>query len=482
MRRRPLFCTALIICMCITLSTPVFAQEQQAETDTLDLILWHSVAVYKRENVHNRELVAGFRPSPGFEDAIKEAQLFGPQGNLLYTFNLEADYYDDRTDCAGSNGWWKHIDAPVTDGEYTFVFDFGQLPAQTTYSAELTTTPDEPQISNLTRQVNDNGSMTFAWDVDHDISEGDPYTYQVRLYDTDWNFVARGYYHLDKEGNHYTFQIPMHVLNCLDFNETYYGQLRAYSHNSNETYIRDTDTITYSPSNPQNRISWFMASDWNEALGLGFDVPKLFRDKINEAVVHSPNGDTHRFNIKSDWYDISSSTRLNKGWFLTVSDGVQSGTYELELTFSDDTTWSSNSTIDTPTEIVPVNIQTIDKHTEGQSLHISFDEPSNAPADQKYQLRIRSKDDTTEYYKSQMLDKPYFVFRPLALSPSYPYEDVLTPGTEYTLFVRNYGSDSFSANMRESDKVTVTYDPVKWFLSDTGHLSMPAITSLLLEE
>lgn len=463
------------LCTCIfVFFVFVFAPcpAQQAHADTVDLLNWYSTRVY------DGQLSAGFAVVPGFEDQLIGARLYDSDNNLLTEFDLQADHYDDRSKCSGGTYWWETIGSNFDDGTYVLELDFQAKEAITTYTTDISTTSLEPFVTNLDAQVHDDGSITFSWDVEHDISSGDPFYYQVRIYNEDQEKCTQvSSYQLN--GSRYTSDIPAGYMRCLVLNETCSWQVRVFVPDSDNVYrFRSSTPLTYDPEHLENRIMWFGGFYFNGSQYLGFDVRPGSRENVVDAQVTTPvETPIYTFNLDQDWIDLSTATRLNTQWW-KERPGLEDGEYIFEATFADGHTETASAVLETSTDLKPVDMETMATELDGQSIHISFDSPADAPP-QEYDLRIRNVDGTKEYFRSNKNDVPHFTFNPFRLRALYPYNDVLEPGNGYVLLVRSYDPEDGSV-MQDSQHKRFVYDPLGEIIRQPACIS--PVMNILLDD
>ena len=307
---------------------------------------WWEVARYEGK------LGIAFDLPPIFEDQIKEAAVTGPSG-FSYTFDLIDDRYDDMSDCAGFNYWWKEFGTDGNDGTYTLLLRFKDGLERTYNIDRQFQTIPVVDPSTMAAGLKNDGSIEFTWDKPQS-----GLGYQVQIY----NSGGKRLYESQRLFDTSLLTVEANELACLEIGESYEWQIKTLDHPQFPKYtaVRTSvcdETIGYNPTNFQNRIKWFLADRWPGGFACGFSVRSGSIPNINEATVQGPDGFYYQFDLSEDWYNLSTETqKSNKGWFhLFENSGNTSGNYQLQVSFQDGTVLTSSDNYDSTVDIVGVD-------------------------------------------------------------------------------------------------------------------------------
>ncbi|MBW1886732.1 MAG: thrombospondin type 3 repeat-containing protein [Deltaproteobacteria bacterium] len=423
-------------------ATPVAVTEGQI-TEDIDFYLdtgpkrleWFGLAVY------NGELSPDFDLKPSFNRFLETAILTGPNG-FSYKFDLENDVFDWLTECNYMIAWSADLGSRFEYGEYILTLDFMDG-AQETYTRNLIEAHPTPVDSGtMSYTVNPDGSIDFVW-----TPPSTEQNYQVRIYDSQWNRHFRSHWLQTETSLH----VPASDLRCMKRGHTYRWEVRAYDSPDPYNAVERGDRLflLYNPSALEDRTAWFDATSHKRNLALSFDVRPGSRNYITNATVTWPLGFIYTFNLAEDWYDISTETRLNRGWWKEFGSSFDFGEYTLDINFSDGHTETRTSTL-YDAVVTPVDSGTMyaEIHDDGA---IKFSWDLQGVTGQKYNVRVRSLDGSKEYYRSPTVadgSEVWASFRDLR---------GLEHGQTYQWFVRAYDLDG--TTMEQSGSQNFLYDP-----------------------
>jgi len=414
--------------------------------------------------VGNGTLGAGFGVEPGYRGRLAGASLIRPDGTA-FEYDLTDDFSDNwDTECRFLQYWW-HQFGPVQPGDYgtyhlTLRFQDGSRETDEYTIQDVDLTAVDPTTISVT--VQDDGRVQMAWDA----PTSDLQFYQVRVRDQN----GKEYYRGPSVENADQADLPAGDLRCLKWGETYSWLVRAYD-TVWPLYSRsETRGVTrvYAPASLAGRISYLDVMEWRGEMSLGFDVRAGSRGAVTSAVVTGPNGFSYTFDLDKDYFDISSETRLGlKGWWTTKDLSTASyGLYALQVTFSDGYSETAQKTL-SDLDVTPVDAGAMYTQVHGDGA-VTFWWGFPGVSGQVYQVRIRSTDQSVEYYKSPNLQDGNMV-------TAWPYDlRGLAPGTTYLWMVRAF--DPTFNTMEQSQSRTFFYDPfaslLKGDLNGNGELDL----------
>ncbi len=401
--------------------------------------------------VGNGDLGGGFSVEPGYRDRLAKASMVlpNPARNGPYLFDLENDKFVWDSECRHLRAWW-HQFGPVEDadyGEYTLVLEFKDGSQERAYWSLEPASVDAVDSDSIAVTVYENGDAFVDWDR----PGGTNQYYQVRVRESD---SGKEIYRSDTLYNAGHLFIPASDLGCLEQGDTYRWLVRAYDnvwplYNRSET--RET-TASYAPADLQDRVTYWEVVAAEGDVMVVFLLRPASRDHITGAVVTHPNGSTSSFDLAEDRFDLSSETRPGmKGWykrFDLTQDGY--GEYRLAVTFEDGYTETLEGTLaQVPVLPVPEDSMNTQVNPDG-SVRFSWALPADAGR-QVYQVRVRSKDGSIEYYASPTMTDATEI-------TAWPYDlRALEPGLVYRWHVRAYDE---GRNTREQGQSKLfVYDP-----------------------
>jgi hypothetical protein len=405
-------------------------------------------------------LSADFDLLPSFDKYLESAILTGPNG-FSYKFDLENDVFDWLNECSYLIAWAHDFGRNFDYGEYTLTLNFIDG-AQESYSRTLVEAhPPEVDPATVDHTVNLDGSVDFSWAIP------DPNGYyHVRIYGPDRDRYYRAGTVQGLDGKH----VSADDLRCLEKGQTYRFEVRSYDKPFPYNAVEKSPRIdmVYDPAALDNRISWFDAMSHRGDLAVGFSVRPGSRDQVVSAVVTGPSGSgfTHTFNLIDDWYDISTESRFNRGWWKKFSSTFSFGEYTIAVQFLDGHIENRSFFLE-DVAVTPVASNMNAQILDDGAIRFTWDLPSGV-SNQIYNVRIRSLDNSKEFYRSYNL---------------YDHNDVtanfwdlreLEHGQTYQWFVRAY--DQNWTTMEQSVSVNFVYDPFS--LAPTGSIS-GTITSIV---
>jgi hypothetical protein len=423
---------------------------------------------YRRLNsfpisVYNGNLVGVFHLWPGFKDLLQSATLTGPN-SFSYTFDLQSDTYNWLTECRYFEMWLYNF-GPIGSnyGPYTLTLQFydGVIETYTKDIELVSITPVDP--ASILVNVNDDGSANVSWSLPAGVT-GQYYQVIVRSSDG-----LTEYYRSPTMLDPTTMPVTLSAndLRCLERGQNYQWMIRAY--NAPEVYPEGLPAYnagqsiyalsTYSPSlsSPGQRIDEFHVEVRNGVLGIFFDVKPGLRSgtpgatRITGATVTGPNSFTYTYDLSADAVDMSTPTFFNVGWYKEFVSSPGPGQYTIAVQFSDnipDSVWRNLN--DVPIQIVANSSMTSNVNSNG-SITFQWGIPSGV-TNENYQIRIRSRDGTKEYYSS-----PFLPTSTSAYSLSFLTLRGLEPCKTYRWYVRTY--DPADNTMRSDNSRTFFYNP-----------------------
>jgi len=432
-----------------------------------DVIQWFDVAVY------DGSLKPVFIVFPGFRDKLREAYIKIPNPN-------RAEYPEYRFDLANDRLLWdsecRFVDAWVHDfglvqpedyGEYTLVLVFDTDPPGSTENFrvrthtfnlhEATVTPANQASMGVA--VNPDGSVDVNWTPEAAIVPGQNWQVRVREAETD----REVYRSPDLPAETSFLTIPAEDLRCLALGGNYKWLVRAYD----PDFIRaETRFVTqiYGPDaiSDNNRVTYFYLADHRGKLGAWFSLRPGDRDRLLYANVTGPNGVNYTYDPVNDYDDMSTATRINRGWWYggtgaNLSDG---GVYTLTVHIDE----NNNGTYEagTDTEVVINETLTLSALTNIEantmshminpdgSIHFSWALPDGVTG-QYYHIRIRNMDHSLEYVRTESLADNNNIH--------LSFWDLrgLVHGEQYIWFIRVF-DDDFDTMVQSASK-TFLYDP-----------------------
>ena len=266
---------------------------------------------------------------------------------------------------------------------------------------------------------------------------------------------------LDGESLH----VPADALKCLGRGEAYTWQVRGYDNNNPYCACERSASLPlmYEPGSLVDRVRQFAAVKSQgtgiapqDNLSLYFDARPGSRGRIVTAAVTGPSGFApYNFDLISDWYDISTDARSNRGWhkYLT-QDPILDGIYVLTITFDDG--YVETQTFDLSAATV-AGVDAVTMHHEifeNGAMNFYWDLPAGITG-KKYQVCIRNMDDSQEFaVSSRNTDAAEMYLSHWDLR-------ALVHGQTYQWFVKAYDTDEDT--MFRSDPVTFLYDPFQMF-------------------
>ena len=289
---------------------------------------------------------------------------------------------------------WAHDFGRNFDyGEYTVTLNFIDG-AHESYSRTLAEAhPPEVDPATVSHMVNPDGSVDFSW------APPDPNGYyHVRIYGPDGDRYYRSGIVQGLDGQH----ASEYDLRCLEKGQTYRYEVRSYDKPDPYDAVEKSPRLdlVYEPATLNNRIAWFDAMSWKGNLAVSFDVRPGSRDQVLSAIVTGPSGSgfTYTFNIKDDWYDISTESLFNRGWWKEFGSTFSFGEYTIEVQFSDG--YIENRLFFLEDVVVtPISSNMNAQILDDGAIRFSWDLPSGASS-QNYNVRIRSLDGSKEFYRS----------------------------------------------------------------------------------
>jgi hypothetical protein len=401
--------------------------------------------------VYNGSLEFFFNVYKSYRNHLKSATVSGPNG-FFKKFDLKNDYFDWLTECSYLKGWSTGLGFDFDYGEYTLRVNFIDG-AQESYSrvvAEAHPAAVDPATVNY--DVNPDGSIDFSWNIP------DPGGfYHVRIYGPEWDRYYRSGIIQGLDHVH----VPASDLRCLEKGQIYRFQVRSYDQQGvYEAVERGTDIyLIYDPADLASRIEWFDATNWKGNLALGFNVRPGSREQVTQAYVTGPGSFSYAFDIAADWSDISIENYFNRSWWHEFSPPIDYGEYTLEVHFADGHVETLSRTFQS------VSVTAVDHATMNYQIHpngaITFN--WDGDPEQKYNVRIRSLDGQTEFFRSYNIEPNWSTEM-----TAWPYDlRFLEHGQTYYWFVRAYDENNY--RMAESTRLQLTYDPFS--LAPTGSVT-----------
>ncbi len=406
---------------------------------------WWEVAKYEGQ------FSVGFDLPPVFEDQLQSATVTGPSG-FSYTFDLINDRYDDMSDCAGFNYWWKPFDTPANDGTYTLSLRFkDDLERTYTLDRQFNSIPSVDP-STMAADLTDDGSIEFSW-----TSPRSGLGYQVQIYDAD----GKRLYESQRTWDIDRLTVDANELACLAIGASYEWQVKTFDDPQFPEYtaVRTSaanDNIAYTPNNLDNRIRWFIADRWPDGFACGFSVRPGSVPNVNEATVQGPDGFSYQFDLADDGFNLSTETQQgDKGWFhVCDTSAYPSGNYQLQVVFGDGTVLTAAEDYDDTAEILGVDADSMTHEIlPDGGMIFDWDRPAEG---QLYNLRIRdlAGDDPTdvkEYVNisttGNHIDLHFWDLRALKLGETYEW------------FIRTYDTHWPYNKMLASERITFVFDP-----------------------
>ena len=425
--------------------------------------------------VFSGELYASFSVNPGVRDLVASATLSMPNSargtNGHYAFNMEEDDLLLSSECTYLAYWSKRF-GPVSAADYgsydlTVLFKDGVQEVYTWQLSEATVVP----VLNVTVAVNDDGSAHVTWVR----NTSETYSYQVRVSDGTQEVYRSNYFSNIEE-----LEIPASDLKCLEIGRTYRWQVRVYDKSPGIGTYNKLETVEvespYAPLSLNNRVASARVYKSSGTLALYLDVRPGSRDYVKNACVTGPAGFSYCFDMDGDYTDLSTETRIYKGWFKqNAAWPITDGTYTFTLHYDDDLNGATDYT-----EVV-TRALSADAYTPVEEYSMLFFVWPDGVLDfgwdlagipgLSYELIIRSLDGSEEYYSSGRNKDIGLV----SLSP-YPLR-ALERGRTYQWFVRSWSADGDT--MEQSPSYLFYYDPapVQDATSVTFNTSSATITN-----
>jgi len=414
---------------------------------------------YRRLNVfpisvYNGNLVGVFYLMPGFKDLLQSATLTGP--GLSYPFDLQADKFDWLNECRYMEGW-RHIFGPIIDygyGNYTLTLQFYDGVIET-YTKNIQSVSVSP-ATGISVIVNNDGSANVGWSLPGSVT-GQYYQVIVRSSDG-----LTEYFRSPAMQDATSLSLSASNLRCMERGQNYQWMIRAY-YNTPEVYIEGIPMysagessyilLTYNPSLlvPGQRIENFAIEVRNGNLGIFFDVKPGLRQEITRATITGPPGFSYQYDLFTDAVDLSTATSFTRGWYKEFGSVFPYGSYTISVRFSDAIMDSVSRVLnDVPIKIVDDGTMTSTVNPNG-SIIFQWGIPSGVTSE-NYSIRIRSRDNTKEYYSSPFIP---------ALTDTYsvPFYNLraLEHCKDYRWYVRTY--DPADNTMRNASPRTFFYNP-----------------------
>ena len=407
---------------------------------------WWEVAKYEGK------LGISFDLPPIFEDQLEKATVTGPSG-FSYTFDLSADRYDEVSDCAGFNYWWKQFDGAINDGTYTLILGFKDgLERTYILDRQFETIPPVDQ-NTMRANVQSDGSIEFSWTKPQSSGLG----YQVRIISS-----GKRLYDSQRIPDINQLIVPAGDLACLEVGESYTWQVKTYDSVEFPKYTAvktasSENAMTYNPSDLSERISWFLANRWEAGFACGFTVRPGDLQNVESAVIKNPNDDViYEFDLAQDWFDISTETqKRDKGWFQIVDNASDmSGAYELSVTFGDGPILKSSYEYENAAEVVGVDSSSLEhKIFSDGGMRFTWDKPADG---QIYNLRIRSMEEGSPVESEEYVDVSV---ERNSIDLNFWNLRALKLGERYRWFLRVYDKRWSYNKMVETESKTFIYDP-----------------------
>jgi len=405
--------------------------------------------------VFNGELFTSFGVNPAFGDQVASATLKMPNPgrgvNGLYVFNLEEDDLLISSECAYL-AYWSRRFGPVAAadyGSYTFTVSF-EDGVEEIFRWELGAATVVP-ASNIAVAVDDDGSALVTWER----NTSNPYYYQVRVSDGTQEIHRSGYSENKEE-----MEISAGDLRCLAIGRTHRWEVRVYDSNPLTLAYNRVESAEveapYAPLNLNVRVSTAGVYKYDGTLTLDFDVRPGSRDYVKAACVTGPAGFSYCFDIDKDYTDLSTETRIYKGWFKqNPAWPIADGTYTFTIDYDDDL----NGTTD-HTEVVTRSLSA-DTYppVEDITMHnfvwpdgtLDFGWNLSGISGLYYEVVIGSPDGPEEYFSSGFYTNSAFVSIPVYRLRA------MTRGGTYRWFVRSWSADTDT--MEQSPSQEFIYDP-----------------------
>jgi len=403
--------------------------------------------------VYNGNLQPGFKLTPPAAEFIESAVFSFPNpGRTDYTFDLVADKLNWDAECRKLDDFW-YVDLgpvdPADYGPYTLTLTL-KGGFQQTFSGTLEerTIVGANNDASLTVAVNPDGSLDVGWTPNGTPDPGQ--SWQIRVREFDGGIPGREVY---RGGKFSSDAVSAHVnpgdLGCLETGHDYRVRVRAWSFDDQRAETVEK-AFRYDPVTLIDRHAWFDVQKVEGKMGVGFDVRPGSRANVTSATLEWPGAiHTYNFDLANDWYDISTKTRSNRGWwFQDPALPITDGTYTFTINYGDGYTDTvTKNFFDAPVSgIDPASMNSF-VHPDG-AVDFSWDLP--AAPNQKYQVRVRSDDGSLEYVKSGSFTDA----NQLSL---WPYDlRGLIPGRYYSWRVRVY-DENFG--VRERAISSFFYDP-----------------------
>ncbi len=421
---------------------------------------WFEVAVY------DGILEPAFDVLPGFNHLFERATLTGP-GGFSYEFDLEDDLFEWLTECSYLIFWAHSFSSEFEYGAYTLtlVFFDGFEERHTVNLEEAHPIPVDS--ATMSHTVNPDGSIDFHW-----IPPSQDQYYQVRIYSSDGRIR---YYRSGNMVSETSLHVSPGDLRCLERGETYLWQVRTYDDMPTYYAVERGESLplVYDPDNLTGRTAWIDAESFRGKLGLGFDVRPGSRNHITQATVAGPESFSYMFNLTADWYDISTETRFNRGWWREFDPPFAFGDYTFQIEFSDGHTETLTRRLE-DVNVTPVDSVTMEYevHEDG-AITFLWNLPGGVTG-QNYNVRVRSIDGTKEYCRS------YTVTDGTEVTLSFWDLRALEHGRTYQWFVR--ANDVNYHTTEQSGSIYFEYNPfalpIALRSSTLGNNPVPSIPDL----
>ena len=434
-----------------TLAEPILANDS-AVAGPIDFSLekgprylnWWDVSVL------NGNLELGFDIMPGFNAFLTSAEVSGPN-SFIYHFDLEADVYSRTNDCQRIDAWLNTIGSVFDEGEYSLTLRFRNGVEKIYTRTLVTASPVAVDSGTVLFSIETDGSIQVAW-----AQPAAGQLYQVNIYRPDGERVFRSGKTADTSIN-----IPESSLRCMVIGADHQLEVRSFIDGAEDqaAVYSGWQNLTYLPTSGDDfslsRVRWTSAMDFQGDLSTAFDVRDGSRESLYSASV-TLLGDTfsETFDLSGNWYDISTESRLNKGWDMGFEPPFGYGTYQFNVLFSDGHGESRDIELQNAAAIA-VEATTMNYEIfENGAMEFYWAIPSGGDS-QTYEIRIRSADGSREYFRSN---------RDTSATSAYasPYDlRALPHGETFMWFVRSYDADGYT--MRQSDPLTFVYDPFNMY-------------------
>jgi hypothetical protein len=333
---------------------------------------------------------------PTFREWLTEATVTGPDG-FFYEFDLEADLYTRENECNPTSFWYQNFPRPVSYGEYRIAVSFKDGSSNTIVRTIEAPTGSATAVAEATMSamVNADGSIDLYWTE----PEVENQTHRIKIYEMGGERIYKSDRLEDSDGH---FHIPAADIECIKLGVDYRWRISTYNEEYQIGTAANGQIFTYDPANLQSRIKFFRAMSFDDDLLLSWDSRAGSRENIVSAYVSDPASALfYTFDLESDWFDQSTESRpFQKAWAFRMPPTYPIGQYELTVEFDDGYIETETAT-NQDRSVVGVDRFTLNSEEFDNGDMVFRWALPDGISGQRYQVRIRSLDESKEYFCSE---------------------------------------------------------------------------------